>query len=70
MFISARKLTGNESDKYYYFNPEQIISISPGAFKNGYGSTLYFVDGKQLITKKSVEEICETLTDCGVELWR
>lgn len=70
MFISARKLTDNKKDKYYYFNPDQIISISPAAFETGYQSTVYFVDGKQLITKKSTEEICEILTDCGVEVWR
>jgi len=70
MFISARKLTDKESDRYYYFNPDQIISISPGAFESGYRSTVYFVDGKQLITRKSVKQICEILTDCSVEVWR
>lgn len=70
MFISSRKLTGKEEDRYYYFNPDQIVSISPGTFEIGYRSTVYFVDGKQLITKKSAEEICEILTDCGVEVWR
>jgi len=70
MFISARKLTDAKSDEYYYFNPDQIISITPGTFKSGYRSTVYFVDGKQLITKKSVKEVCEILTGCGVKVWR
>lgn len=70
MFISSRKLTDDERDRYYYFNPDQIISISPDASEIGYRSTVYFVDGKKLLTKKSVKEICEILTDCGVEVWR
>ena len=70
MFISARKLTDKERDRYYYFNPDQIISISPFAFEGEYRSTVHFVGGKQLITKKSTKEICEILTDCGVEVWR
>lgn len=70
MFISARKLTDKEGDIYFYFNPDQIISISPISFESGYRSTVYFVDGKQLMTKKSTKEICEILTDCGVEVWR
>ncbi len=70
MFISARKFTDEERDRYYYFNPDQIISISPNAFESEYRSTVYFIDGKQMITKKSAKEICEILTDCGVETWR
>lgn len=70
MFISASKLTDEKKDKYYYFNPDQIISILPGYFEFGCRSTIYFVDGKHLITKKSVEEVCKILTDCGIEVWR
>lgn len=70
MLISARRLTDEERDRYYYFNSDQIISISPSSFETGYRSTVYFVDGKQLITKKSAKEICDILTDYGVEVWR
>ena len=70
MFICVEKLNGNKGDRNVFINPDQIVSFEEDALERGYRSAIHFVDGKQLLTRKSVKEIREVLADCGVEVWR
>lgn len=70
MFICVEKLNGNKGDRNVYINPDQIVMFEEDALEIGYRSTIRLVDGRQLITKKTVKEIVEILRDCGIEVWR
>ena len=70
MFICVEKLNGNKGDRNVFINPDQIVTFEEDALERGYRSTIHFVDGKKAITKKSVEEVCKILVDCGIEVWR
>ena len=70
MFICVEKLNGNKGNRNVFINPDQVVMFEEDALEKGYGSTIHFVGGKKLLTKKSVKEICEILTECGVEVWR
>lgn len=70
MFICVEKLNGNKGYRNVFINPDQIVIFEEDALERGYRSTIHLVGGKQLLTTKSVKEIREILTDCGVEVLR
>ena len=58
MFICIEKLNGNKGDRNVFINPDQVVIFEEDALERGYRSTIHLADGKKLITKKSVEEVC------------
>ena len=73
MFIRLSKLTGENFHRSTYINPDQIVWYGP---INGEEdkTIIHFTNDKKnsvgVVVGKSPKEVCEILTECGVEVWR
>ena len=73
MFIRLSKLTGEEFHRNTYINPDQIVWYGPIEGEKDKTVIRFTNDTKNsvgVVVGKSPKEVCEILTDCGVEVWR